>query len=325
MKVLYLMVSVLLLVSAVGSAQVKEKVLLVFSYHPEYSWVIEETRDVEDVLEGKGITIEKFYLDTKRRTSAEWKKKKAEDAMKKIEEFKPDLVMVFDDNACELVAKKYIGKTLPFVFGGMNGEPGDYGFPTENITGVLERGHVNESIELLKQLVPGITKAAIITDNSPSAQAFVTRIRKTTLPIEIRGFYNTDDFDTWKVRVKELQSKVDAIGLFAYHTIKEKKGEEVSLSAEEVLKWTLENSGLPEFALFDFTVKGGALCGVTLSGYEQGRAAAEIALIILAGASPANISIKHSEKGIPMINRTRARELKINISKDLLQKVEIVY
>jgi hypothetical protein len=56
MKVLYLMVSVLLLVSAVGAAQVKEKVLLVFSYHPEYSWVIEETRGVEDVLEGKGIT-----------------------------------------------------------------------------------------------------------------------------------------------------------------------------------------------------------------------------------------------------------------------------
>lgn len=323
MKVLYLMVSVLLLVSAVGAAQVKEKVLLVFSYHPEYSWVIEETRGVEDVLEGKGITIEKFYLDTKRRTSAEWKKQVAEDAMKKIEEFKPDLVMVFDDNACELVAKKYIGKTIPFVFGGMNGEPGDYGFPAENITGVLERGHVNESIELLKQLVPGLTKAAIITDNSLSSQAFISRVRKTTLPIEIYEFYSSDDFDTWKARVEELQSKVDVIGLFLYHTIKE-KGKEVSLPAEEVLRWTLENSGLPEFSLFDFTVKGGALCGVTLSGYEQGKATAEIALMILAGASPANISIKYPEKGIPMINETRAKELKINIPKDLLQKVEIV-
>ncbi len=323
MKVLYLMVSVLLLVSAVGAAQVKDKVLLVFSYHPEYSWVIEETRGVEDVLEGKGITIEKFYLDTKRRTSAEWKKQVAENAMKKIEEFKPDLVMVFDDNACELVAKKYIGKTIPFVFGGMNGEPGDYGFPAENITGVLERGHVNESIELLKQLVPGLTKAAIITDNSLSSQAFISRVRKTTLPIEIYEFYSSDDFDTWKARVKELQSKVDVIGLFLYHTIKE-KGKEVSLPAEEVLRWTLENSGLPEFSLFDFTVKGGALCGVVLSGYEQGKATAEIALMILAGASPANISIKHPEKGIPMINETRAKELKINIPKDLLQKVEIV-
>ncbi len=323
MKVFYLMVSVLLVVSAVGAAQARNKVLLVFSYHPEYSWVMEETRGAEDVLEGKRITIEKFYLDTKRRTSAEWKKKVAEDAIKRIEEFKPDLVIVFDDNACELVAKKYIGKTLPFVFGGMNGEPEDYGFPAENITGVLERGHVSESIELLKRLVPNVTKVTIITDNSPSSQAFISRVRKTTLPTEIYGFYSNDDFDAWKARVKELQSKVDAIGLFLYHTIKE-KGEEVSLPAEEVLKWTLENSGLPKFAIFDFTVKGGALCGVTLSGYEQGKAAAEIALIILAGANPANISIKCPEKGTPMINEKRAEELKINIPKDLLEEVEIV-
>ncbi|GAJ18072.1 unnamed protein product, partial [marine sediment metagenome] len=75
--------------------------------------------------------------------------------------------------------------TLPFVFAGMNGEPGDYGFPADNITGVLERGHVNESMELLKRLVPSLTRAAIITDNSPTSQAFISRVGRTILPIEI--------------------------------------------------------------------------------------------------------------------------------------------
>ena len=323
MKRLYLVVAALLFVSMVGAAQAGQKVLLIFSYHPEFSWVIEETRGVEDVLKDRGITIEKFYLDTKRNTTTEWKEEVAGDAVKKIEEFNPDLVMVFDDNASELVAKKYIGKTLPFVFAGMNGEPGDYGFPADNITGVLERGHVNESMELLKRLVPSLTKAAIITDNSPTSQAFITRIRKTILPIEIYGFYSSDDFDTWKVKVKELQSEVDAIGLFVYHTIR-KKGEELSLPAEEVLRWTLQNSQIPEFATSDFTVRGGALCGVVMSGYVQGETAAKMALIILAGANPANVPIRVPQEGIPMINKTRAEELNIRIPQDVLEEVEIV-
>ena len=174
MKRLYLLVGALLFVSIVGAAQARQKVLLIFSYHPEYFWVIEETRGVEDVLKDRGITIEKFYLDTKRNTTTEWKEKVAEDAVKKIEQFNPDLVMVFDDNACELVAKKYINKTLPLVFCGMNGEPEDYGFPAENITGVVERHHLRESMELLKRLVPGITKAAIMADNSPTCLLYTS-------------------------------------------------------------------------------------------------------------------------------------------------------
>jgi len=117
---------------------------------------------------------------------------------------------------------------------------------------------------------------------------------------------------------------VDAIGLFLYHTIKE-KNEEVSLLPEEVLEWTLKNSKLPEFALFDFAVKGGALCGVLLSGYEQGKAAAEIAIKILDGKKPADIPIECPEKGNSIINETRANELNINIPEDIIKEVEIVY
>ncbi len=324
MKRLYFIVGVLLLVSVLGCAKAGKKVLLVFSYHPEYPLVVEETRGVKDALKDKGIEIREFYLDTKRKTSPEWKKKVAEDAVNKIGEFKPDLVIVFDDNACELVAMKYAGKTLPFVFCGMNGDPEDYGFPTENITGVIERALIKESIELLNRLVPDVKKAAIITDNSPSSHGFVARIKKAPLPVEIHEAYSTNDFDAWKAKVKELQPEVDAIGLFVYHTIKEKGGE-VSLPPDDVLSWTLKNSRLPEFAFFDFTVKGGALCGVTLSGYEQGKAAAEIALTILAGATPVNIPIKYPEKGNPMVNEKRAAELNIKIPEDVLKEVAIIH
>jgi len=323
MKRLYLIVGALLFVSIVGAAQAGQKVLLIFSYHPEYSWVIEETRGVEDVFKDKGITTEKFYLDTKRNTTTEWKEKVAEDAVKKIEEFNPDLVMVFDDNACELVAKKYINKTLPLVFCGMNGEPENYGFPAENITGVVERHHLRESMELLKRLVPDAKKCVLLSDNSPTSQKFVAQIKKTTLPIDIYAVYTTNDFDTWKAKLRDVQSTVDVLGLYLYHTIKEKGGK-VSMSSEAVLGWTLQNSQIPEFTFSDFTVRDGALCGVVVSGYVQGKAAAKMALTILAGASPANIPIRCPQEGIPMINERRAEELNIRIPEDVLKEVEIV-
>ncbi|MCK4338384.1 MAG: hypothetical protein KAW87_00120, partial [Candidatus Cloacimonetes bacterium] len=139
MKRHYIVISVLLLIFVLGCAKTGKKVLLVFSYHPEYYWVMEEAKGAEEVLKGKGITIEKFYLDTKRHTDSEWWENIADEAVKKIDEFEPGVVIVFDDNACEHVAVKYAGKTLPFVFCGMNGDPEDYGFPAENIAGVVER------------------------------------------------------------------------------------------------------------------------------------------------------------------------------------------
>ncbi|MCW4043668.1 MAG: hypothetical protein NWE90_08100 [Candidatus Bathyarchaeota archaeon] len=304
-------------------AQTGKKILLIFSYHPEYPWVVEENKGIEDTLKDKKLVIEKFYMDTKRRTSPEWMEKVAEDAVKKITEFSPDLVIVLDDNACELVAKKYAGKNLPFVFCGMNGNPEDYGFPADNVTGVIERHHIKENIELLKRLVPTVEKAAIITDNNPTSTAFINRVKETALSVEILEFA-TNDFNAWKAKVRELQPQVDAIGLFTYHTIKE-SGREESLPPEEVLEWTLENSKLPEFAFFDFSLKGGALCGVTLSGYEQGKTAAEIAIKILEGTKPGDIPIESPEKGNLMVNKNRAEELDIEISEDILKDAEIAY
>ena len=321
-KLLMIIVVVLMLMPLLGCGQHRHKVLLIFSYHPEYAWQAEETKGVEEVLENEGVQIEKLSMDTKRNTSAEWIEKITEEAVRKIDEYKPDVVIVFDDNACELVAKKYVGKRLPFVFTGMNGEPEDYGFPAENITGVIERHHIAATIDLLRRLVPDVKELAIITDNSPTSQGFITDLEKTTLPVPISEVYATNDFSDWKAKVEELQLKVDAIGLFQYHTIKEGSGEQ-SLPHEKVLAWTLQNSVLPDFAFFDFTIQSGALCGVTVSGYEQGKAAGEIAVRILKGENAEDIPIQCPQKGMVIINAMRAKNLGIQIPADVLRDAEV--
>ena len=307
-----------------GCAKNSKKALLIFSYHADYAWVQEEEHGAKDILRNKGIEIKKFYMDTKRHTSREWGEKATNKAMKKIEKFKPDIVIVFDDNACDLVAKKYIGEKLPFVFCGMNGEPEDYGFPAENITGVLERELYAESIELLKQLVPKVKKVAMLFDESNTSKKAISQLKDTDLHVEVSEIFSTNDFNEWKAKVRELQTKVDALGVIAYHTLKDKDGK-TSLSMEAVLNWTLENSKIPDFTINDFTVKDGVLCGVVQSGYQQGKAAAEIALRILNGESPADIPIITLQEGITLVNKRRADDLKIHIPEEVSQSATLIY
>ena len=322
-KTLLLFVGLVLAITLSASAESEARVLLIFSYHAEYAWHAEEARGVEEVLQREGVSYEKFYLDTKRQTSDEWKEQAAARATEKIEQYDPSLVIVFDDNACELVAKHYAGEALPFVFCGMNADPAEYGFPATNVAGVLERPDFKGSVELLRVLVPNIEKVALITDASPSAEGFAESLEDLSLPVEITAIYLTNDFDDWQAKVLELQSEVDAIGLFTYHTIS-RQGEEESMSPDDVLRWTLENSSLPEFATLDFTVEGGALCGVALSAYEQGKTAAEIAVRILAGEKPSDIPFAIPQATRAMVNAARAAELGIEVSEDTLLGIDLI-
>ena len=189
---------------------------------------------------------------------------------------------------------------------------------------MVEIHHYVESINLLKQIVPTVGKVAMVMDDSATSQGFLEYMKETTLPVEVSEYYTTNDYDAWKAKINELQSKVDAIGLFTYHNVRQGQAEE-SLPPEEVLAWTLENNRLPEFTFVDFTVRDGALCGVTLPGSEQGRAAAEMVQEILNGTKPGDIPIMTPEKTIPMVNIKRAQQLKLNIPANVLEEVEIVY
>ena len=323
MKKSSLFFALVLVLSCFGSSEAREKVFLLFSYHPGYSWVKEEAEGVDSVFMGRELQVERFYMDTKRKTGLYRIKAAADAAIARIEEFKPGLVMVFDDNACEFVAKRYAGKRLPFVFCGMNAMPSKYGFPAGNITGVLERELFVQGVRLLKGLVPASGRIAVITDDSPTSRGAVSQIKKAGLPSEITEIYATNEFDLWKAKVKALQGEVDAIGLLGYQTLRQKpKGE--SIPQDVVLRWTLRNSRLPGFAVNEFSVRAGVLCGVTQSGFEQGKAAAGMALEILDGKRPSDIPIFTPEKGISIINEKRACNLGIEIPERLKKGVLLV-
>lgn len=317
MKKLIIVLPILIAASMIFAGQpAAKKVFAVFSYHPEFSWDIDENKGIDYVFAGHNIELERFYMDTKRKTSPEWKQAMADKAIARITAFQPDVLMVFDDNACEWVAKHYAGSTLPVVFAGMNFEPAHYGFPTANITGVVEHIPLKDMIDLVSELVPAVRKVAFISDNSPTSSGADEQLLSLDLSVEIHEVVATNDFNEWKVKITAWQDQVDAIGLFTYNTIKDAKGT-VSTPPAKVMQWTIENSKLPEFASFDFAVKDGALCSAYKPGIQQGRTAAELVLKILTGASPADLKIIDPPESVRIVNKARARQLGIEIPKDI--------
>jgi ABC-type uncharacterized transport system substrate-binding protein len=304
------------------------KVLHVMSYHSPWKWTDDQLQGFKEALSGLDVQYKVFQMDTKRRSSEQWKLKVAAQAKKLINTWKPDLVYTNDDDAQQYIVKDYVNTDTPFVFSAVNAEPEDYGFAgSKNVTGVLERIHFTQAVQLLKQLVPTVHKVAIITDTGKMWVPIVEKMKQSEdkLPqdVEVAGYYVLRTFDEYKKTVKDCEGKVDALGMLGVFEFKDENGANVSL--ERVQRWTVENSALPDFTFWDDRVDKGTLCAVTVSGLAQGQAAGKIARgILLEGHSPASYQMKATEKGVPIVNLARAKKLNLNPKSSTLLTAEVV-
>ena len=117
-----------------------------------------------------------------------------------------------------------------------------------------------------------------------------------------------------------LASALAVLGVFS---LKDEAGENVPF--EEVLRWTAENSELPDFSFWNSRVPHGTLCAVAVSGYAQGHAAGEYARAILVdGRSPGSLPMIPTRKGNPVISLPRARSLGIMPDSGTLLAADVI-
>jgi ABC-type uncharacterized transport system substrate-binding protein len=311
-----------------GSHHERLRVLHLMSYHSPWEWTDDLMKGFKDQLTGLDIEYRSFQMDTKRNSSEGWKLEAAREAMKIIDTWKPDLVYATDEIAQKYVVKHYVNTRTPFVFSEVNADPREYGYPgSSNITGVLERAHFVQTIKLLREIVPGVKRIAIIVDEDPTWSGVIERMKEkasTMLPdLELVGWDLIHSFDEYKSKILQYQNSVDALGLLGIHTFKDERGKNVPW--QEVLRWTTENSRLPDFSFWKDRITCGTLCAVYVSGYEQGRAAWKIARGILEeGRSPSSFPMLPTLKGEPIVSLARARKLGIRLTSQILLTAKIV-
>lgn len=330
--------------ASLGQAETpKIRLLVVDSYHREYLWsqatqeglsaamlqygYLDNPQQVDELaardgLESSRTVVRKEWMDTKRKyTPAELAESTAR-ISKVVEEFKPDLILLGDDNAANYIGNQFLEGPIPMIFWGVNGWPLKYGLldsvekPGHNVTGVWQSGYYRESLELLHQLVPDAETFAILACNSETARAKVKAIidldAKRELPLTLVDVVKTNSYEEFQAQALELAETVDAFFVLNHDTMKDTNGAHVDMLT--VGRWYLEHVRKPETSDEAQFVQEGMLCVADDSGYNQAFEAFKVAVDVLEkGRKPGEISARSPGRGPLMVNRHRARTLGLTI------------
>lgn len=297
------------------------KILQINSYSSSWAWIEDQNAGFVQGFRDASAQYRSIDLDAKNKDAA-GVHAMVKQTKKLIEDWKPDLLFVTDDLAQMEISAQYLGGSIPIVFSGVNAAPADYAFDkAANVTGVLEREHFTATINFLRTLLPKKNlRLAIVIDDDATWIGVVARIKealKYDTSVEVVSWLQPRTYTEFKRAMLALQDTVDAVGMLGVFRFTGEDGKFVDY--ETVLRWTAENSRLPDFSFWETRIERGTLCAVAVSGVEQGRIAGAMARrILIDKISPALISPEQSMKGIPMLSLARARKLGIAVNSGVL-------
>jgi len=344
----------LCLTPVVSGASAKKRLFIVSSYHKGYLWSQETQQGLSeamlhygyldnrqqsealvqnDSVESSKAVLQKDWMDTKRKSSVHDIGLATQRIMQAINAFRPDLVLLGDDNAAHYIGNQLLDTRTPAVFWGINGLPLKYGLvdsmdsPGHNVTGVWQSGYHKESVELLHALVPAAKTFAVLACDSESARPNIKQIQTLAksgkLPLQLVDVVATNSFTEFKNRALELAQKVDAFFVLNHDTMRDEQNNHVDMLT--VGKWYLENIKKPEASHEGQFVREGMLLTANDSGYNQAYKAFEMAYDILEqGLNPGRIRTITPQRGPLMVNRQRAMMLGISLDDKMALIEEIV-
>lgn len=337
-----LMLSAVLLLPAVLEIQAKDgkcKIAVVSSYHREYLWSQDTNSGViagllefkyldsrkeadeytkNDVVESQRAIIRKFWMDTKHKSSAKDISMSVQHIASEINQFKPDIILLGDDNAANYIGNHYLDTETPIVFWGINGLPVKYGLldslekPGHNVTGIFQAGYLLECVDYLKRLLPEIKTMAILSDDSETgrskAKELINLSEAGKLPLRITGTVITNSYSEWKAKALELAKKSDSFFVLNHNTLKDENGAPVDQL--DAGAWYLKNINKPDVGHEKQFVEEGLLLAVDDSGFKQGYEAVKIANQILEKTRKVSeISPYAPGRGAVIVNMQRAKML----------------
>jgi len=327
------------------------RIFVVSSYHQEYLWSQDTNRGLcaalvafkyfddekqsgeytrSDYVETSRAVVKKAWMDTKRRPSRDEIAHATGRIVGEIRAFRPDLILLGDDNAANYIGNQFIDTDTPIVFWGINGTPLKYGLldsidrPGHNVTGIYQAGYVEDCLKYLKRLVPKIRTFAILSDDSETGRAKAKELQNLALEgrlaLELRGSVVTNSLSVWKAEALRLRDQVDAFFVLNHNTIQDDQGRVVD--PLELGAWYLQNVKKPDCGQERQFAVEGMLLTVDDSGFKQAYEAMKDAQEILTGTRlPGEIPVRAPQRGSIIVNRERARMLDLDlISADFVEE-----
>ena len=304
----------------------KPRILYVDSYHPEYLWIEEITEGILQTLaitvdangelddSESSVTLRIVHMDTKRNKTEEFKQKASLEVKELIDQWQPDVVIASDDNASKyLIQPYYKNADIPFVFCGVNWDTSMYGFPYDNVTGMIEVTLVPQLLEIIKQYATG-TRIGLIAANTITEEKNAANFKKHfDLDLAVRL---VDAVDQFKMAYHVLQKECDILLMNEIQFIE-------GYDEKDMIAFIRENTRIPTGGVFTFMAP---LVMVTCAatGNEQGEWAAQTALKIIEGTSPKDIPIVKNKRAKIYLNMTIAKRLGVKFPMELIENADLI-
>ncbi|MBU1568282.1 MAG: hypothetical protein KJ630_21995 [Proteobacteria bacterium] len=301
----------------------KMKVLVVMSYEKDFLWDDEVKAGIESVLADSG-DLRYFYMDTK--TNLQGGLEKARQAYELYRAFQPEGVIAADDNAQSMFVVPYLKEKVetPVMFCGVNADPGKYGYPAANVSGILERGHIKESIAFLQELSPAVQSIGYMAKESPTGRAVLeqAKLEENVSSVKSVAYLLPKTLEEAVAMAEAMQKQADAMFLATMQGIPGEDGR--SRTEKEVIPLVAKVFGKPIITDNAYDLKYGMLLTLAVSGQEQGRKAAKMLLKAMKGAPVSEIPLIRNNQGRRMINVTAMKELGITPNPRSLIGVELI-
>ena len=291
-----------------GGSQMR--ILFVDSYHEGYEWSDGITEGIRDVFEGENVELRIHRMDTKNNTEEDFKVRAGLQVRDLIDSYRPDLVIATDDNAQKYaIAPFYRNTDLPVVFAGVNWDASVYGYPADNITGMIEVQSVREVLALLGQFTDG-QRIGVLAGDTASYREKESKNHEEVLGLHFDDERIVSTFEEWKQAFVDMQSTVDMLYVFNNAGIE-------GWDNQEAARFAMQNTRIPTGGTNPW-IAPYVLVTFTKDATEQGEHAARTALRILNGESPRNIPLVTNRRGEVLVNSELAHRLRIDITPELL-------
>lgn len=291
-----------MLVISACEDQNSKRILYINSYHKGYPSSDDIQLGILDGLKDQHINLEIFYMDTKRNSEPKDMDQKVLEVLEIYDRFAPHLIIASDDNAAgKVVAPHLQNKGIPVVFCGVNWSAERYRLGS-NVTGMLEVMPLQELILTIKGVNPDIRRIAILSENSVSEQnnseLLDTLYRNLGFLPE---YFLVNDFMQWKEAFLEASYTSDLIYMPTNGAIR-------NWDREEAIRFVKANLNVPSITCDDFMMDY-CVFGLTKVAREQGEWAAQTALQILNGKSPAEIPYTKNQRFHTYLNSGLAEHM----------------
>ena len=213
-------------------------------------------------------------------------------------------------------------KDKPIIMGGIT-YPVEAGLiktedkPGNNITGVSDRTPIKQQLEIMKKVLPNMKKVGILytasEDNAvKQAQEAEKLAKELGLEVKVSTVANTNDIQQV---TESLASQTDAIFVPIDNTI---------ASAMATVVKVTDAKKIPVFPSADTMVADGGLLGLGVDQYQIGVETAKVVAKVLKGADTKDMPIVLANEGVIYLNEAKAKQLGIEIPKEIKDKAKVV-